>query len=79
MVLKVIVTSGGTISKIDDIRHIGNFSSGTTGALIAEEFLKSSAIVHYVYGKNAKRPFRSLTPDPKKPKEAFFKICAFTI
>lgn len=57
--LEVIVTSGGTISKIDDVRHIGNFSGGTTGALIAEEFLRSGATVHYVYGKGAKRPFKS--------------------
>jgi phosphopantothenate---cysteine ligase (CTP) len=63
--LEVIVTSGGTISMLDDVRHIGNFSSGTTGALIAEEFLKSGATVHYVYGSGAKRPFRSsLVVDP---------------
>ncbi len=70
MILKVIVTSGGTISRIDDVRHIGNFSSGTTGALVAEEFLKNGGIVHYVYGKNSKRPFRrDLIVDPKKSKE----------
>ncbi|MBI1968535.1 methyltransferase domain-containing protein [Candidatus Woesearchaeota archaeon] len=68
--LEVIVTSGGTISKIDDVRHIGNFSRGTTGALIAEEFLKSGATVHYVYGRDAKKPFRSaLAVDPTKLRE----------
>jgi len=56
--LEVLITSGGTISKIDDVRHIGNFSKGTTGALIAEEFLRNNAVVHYVYGSGAKRPFR---------------------
>jgi len=66
--LEVIITSGGTISKIDDVRHTGNFSEGTTGALIAEEFLKKGAKVHYVYGKKAKRPFRQyMAVDPKKP------------
>jgi phosphopantothenate---cysteine ligase (CTP) len=66
--LEVIITSGGTISKIDDVRHIGNFSEGTTGALIAEEFLKKGAKVHYVYGKKAKRPFRQyMAVDPSKP------------
>lgn len=70
MALEVIITSGGTISKLDDVRHIGNFSRGTTGALIGEEFLKSGATVHYVHGKNAQRPFRSaLVVDPAKPKE----------
>ena len=49
--LEVLVTSGGTISKVDDIRHVGNFSRGMTGALIAEEFLKKGHKVHYVYGK----------------------------
>lgn len=68
MALEVIVTSGGTISKIDDVRHIGNFSRGTTGALIAEEFLRSGATVHYVHSREAKKPFRSgLVVDPSKP------------
>ncbi|MDD5192100.1 MAG: phosphopantothenoylcysteine decarboxylase [Candidatus Nanoarchaeia archaeon] len=67
--LEVIITSGGTVSKIDDVRHIGNFSSGTTGSLIAEEFLKSGAVVHYVYCKNAKRPFiEKLKINVTKPK-----------
>lgn len=65
--LEVLITSGGTISKIDDVRHIGNFSSGTTGALIAEEFLKHGAIVHYVHNKYSKRPLReNLILDPNK-------------
>jgi phosphopantothenoylcysteine synthetase/decarboxylase len=64
--LNVMVTSGGTISRIDDIRHIGNFSKGTTGAIIAEEFLKNNHQVYYVYGQDAKRPFRrNMAVDPK--------------
>ena len=67
MTLEVVITSGGTISKIDDVRHIGNFSKGTTGALIAEEFLKRGVIVHYIHNKEARRPFRNnLLIDPKK-------------
>ncbi len=66
--LTVIVTSGGTICKIDDIRHIGNFSRGTTGALIAEEFLRAGATVHYIHGREARRPFRGgLVVDPSRP------------
>ncbi len=57
MALEVLITSGGTICKIDDVRHIGNFSSGSTGALVAEEFLKHGNNVHYLYSKNGKRPF----------------------
>ena len=56
--LEVVVTSGGTISPVDDVRHIGNFSRGTTGAIIAEEFLKAGAKVHYVYGYGADMPFK---------------------
>lgn len=55
--LEVLITSGGTISKIDDVRHIGNFSEGTTGALIAEEFLKKGWVVHYVHNKRARTPY----------------------
>jgi phosphopantothenate-cysteine ligase len=56
--LEVLITSGGTISRIDDVRHVGNFSSGTTGMQIAEAFLKAGHKVIYVYGKGSKRPFR---------------------
>jgi phosphopantothenate---cysteine ligase (CTP) len=65
--LEIIVTSGGTMSRIDDVRTIGNSSSGTTGALIAEELLRRGAIVNYVYGKDAIRPFRKyLQVNPAK-------------
>jgi len=56
--LDILITSGGTICKIDDVRHIGNFSSGTTGAIIAEEFLRRGNNVHYFHSQNAKQPFR---------------------
>ncbi|OGF27830.1 hypothetical protein A2331_07030 [Candidatus Falkowbacteria bacterium RIFOXYB2_FULL_34_18] len=65
--LRVIITSGGTISRIDDVRHIGNFSNGTTGMLIAEEFLRNGCEVHYIHNKQAKRPFRdALRLNPEK-------------
>jgi phosphopantothenate-cysteine ligase len=70
MVLDVLVTSGGTIARIDDVRHLGNFSSGTTGSYIAEEFLRKDARVYYVHGKNSRRPFReSLKMNPLKSKK----------
>ncbi|MEI7718473.1 MAG: phosphopantothenoylcysteine decarboxylase [archaeon] len=73
MALEVLITSGGTVAKIDDVRNLGNFSSGTTGSYIAEEFLKRGANIHYVYGKNAKRPFREeLKMNPKKSLESEF-------
>ena len=70
MALDVLVTSGGTATRIDDVRHLGNFSAGTTGSLIAEEFLKNNYVVHYVYGKNAKRPFfENLKMNPNESRE----------
>lgn len=66
--LEVLITSGGTISKVDDVRHVGNFSSGTTGMQIAEEFLKAGHKVIYVYGKGSKRPFRErMKLNPSRP------------
>jgi len=66
--LEVLITSGGTISKVDDVRHVGNFSSGTTGMYLAEAFLKAGHKVMYVYGKGSKRPLREkLKMNPGKP------------
>ncbi|WP_461246096.1 phosphopantothenoylcysteine decarboxylase domain-containing protein [Treponema sp. R6D11] len=36
--MKVLVTLGGTREKIDDVRYIGNSSTGALGKAIAEEF-----------------------------------------
>ncbi len=66
--LEVIVTSGGLASQIDDVRKITNESKGTTGAMIAEEFLRIGATVHFVYGEGTVRPFRRrMSVDPDKP------------
>lgn len=54
---KVIVTAGGTIEPIDDIRHIGNFASGKFPSRIAEECLERGADVIYIHAKSAMLPF----------------------
>lgn len=62
--LEVLVTSGGTSSEIDDIRKITNSSTGYTGALIAEEFLRNGAKVRYLHAVNSVLPFaRNLAVD----------------
>lgn len=67
MGLKVAVTSGPVISKIDDVRYIGNFSTGNTGASIAEELLRRGHTVSYLYHESAQRPWRrSLLVDPER-------------
>lgn len=55
--LNILITSGGTNVPIDEVRVISNSSSGTTGALIAEEALKRGHTVHLLKSKNAKLPF----------------------
>ena len=55
-ILKVVITSGGTAVPIDSVRYITNSSTGTTGALIAEEFVKRGHLVYYIHSKNGKVP-----------------------
>ena len=49
---RAIVTSGGTIERIDSVRHISNFSSGKQGNAIAIALAQSGAKVTLVLGKN---------------------------
>lgn len=43
---RILITSGGTIEKIDDVRFIGNFSSGKTGVALAESLTALGFEVH---------------------------------
>jgi len=54
--MRVLVTAGGTIVKIDDVRHIGNFSTGSFPAKIAAAALAKSHEVIYLHAKSAKVP-----------------------
>ena len=59
--------------KIDDVRHIANFSSGEFLSQIAEEALLAGHRVIYLHAKRAKKPFESrFTFDPTKPSLAQF-------
>jgi phosphopantothenate-cysteine ligase len=68
--MNVLVTSGGTIAPIDDVRAITNASTGRFGAMIAEEALRLGANVWYLSPPAALKPFHRLatfdldTPDP---------------
>lgn len=55
--MNILVTSGGTIIKIDDVRHIGNFSSGEFLSSIAEEAIAQKHKVIYIFAKGSKKPF----------------------
>lgn len=56
--MKVLITSGGCKVPIDEVRHIGNFSSGRYGAEIATAFMRQSSDnhVYFVMEKGSKFP-----------------------
>jgi phosphopantothenoylcysteine synthetase/decarboxylase len=47
--MKVLITSGGTKVPIDDVRFIGNMSSGRYGAALADAFASLGADVDFFY------------------------------
>jgi phosphopantothenoylcysteine decarboxylase/phosphopantothenate--cysteine ligase len=49
---KVIVTAGGSIERIDDVRFISNFSSGKMGEALAKAFYIKGANVTLISSKN---------------------------
>lgn len=53
---KVIVTSGGTREKIDDVRYITNRSSGKMGVALAEECYLRGADVLLIRAKGSAKP-----------------------
>ena len=55
--MNVVVTGGGTIAPIDDVRHIANTSSGRFSAEITESFLRRGATVWHVHGPGAVLPY----------------------
>ncbi len=53
---KVIVTAGGTIEKIDEVRNISNRSSGKMGIALAEECYLRGVDVLLLRAKNSVKP-----------------------
>jgi phosphopantothenate-cysteine ligase len=70
MAMNVVVTAGGTMAPIDDVRHIANASTGRFGAMIAEAALERGAHVWHLHAPGALQPFGRLarfdldSPDP---------------
>jgi phosphopantothenate-cysteine ligase len=54
--MNVLVTGGGTIAPIDDVRTVTNLSSGRFAALISEGCLKRGAHVWHVHALSAQLP-----------------------
>ena len=53
--MRILITSGATQEPIDGVRYITNFSSGKTGANLAE-FLAAKHNVTLIYGANSTLP-----------------------
>jgi phosphopantothenoylcysteine decarboxylase/phosphopantothenate--cysteine ligase len=53
---KVIITGGPTYESIDPVRFIGNYSSGKTGVILADECAKRGADVILVLGPSIQEP-----------------------
>lgn len=61
--MRLVITSGATFEKWDDVRGITNKSKGTTGARIAEEALLRGHFVDYISTDITKKPFEiTITP-----------------
>lgn len=56
--MRVLITSGGTTEKIDQVRGISNFATGRLGKIMAERFLAANHDVVLLAGHGA------LIPDP---------------
>ena len=54
--MKLLITSGGTSEKIDQVRFITNHSTGRLGALIAESFLTQGDQVTLITTQSAVKP-----------------------
>ncbi|MBM7711256.1 phosphopantothenate--cysteine ligase [Enterococcus xiangfangensis] len=54
--MRILITSGGTSEKIDDVRAITNHSSGKLGKAIAESFAKEDATIDLITTQLAVKP-----------------------
>jgi phosphopantothenoylcysteine synthetase/decarboxylase len=55
--MNVVVTGGGTVAPIDDVRYIANVSSGRSSAMITEACLGRGATVWHIHTPSAELPF----------------------
>ena len=54
--LKVVVASGATTEKVDDVRVLTNISSGKLGAMLADKFISNGHNVTYIAPAGAVEP-----------------------
>ena len=58
--MNILVTGGGTVARIDDVREIANRSSGLFSALISEAFIELGAHVRHLAASRALCPFKRM-------------------
>jgi phosphopantothenoylcysteine synthetase/decarboxylase len=69
--MNVVVTGGGTIAPVDDVRFLANVSSGRFSAAITEACLRRGAAVWHIHAPGAERPLlRSARFDLDAPDSA---------
>jgi phosphopantothenate-cysteine ligase len=56
--MNVVVTGGGTVAPVDDVRLLTNTSSGRLAAAIAESFLDRGASVWHIHAPSAQVPVK---------------------
>jgi phosphopantothenate---cysteine ligase (CTP) len=56
--MNAVVTGGGTIAPVDDVRLLTNVSSGRLAAAIAESFLDRGASVWHIHAPSAQLPLK---------------------
>ena len=61
--MKILISSGGTEEPIDGVRSITNFSTGKTGALLADRLTERGATVTLLHGQRACQPEKALEKD----------------
>ena len=61
--MRVLITSGGTEEPIDGVRYITNFSTGRTGATLAERLNQLGARVLLLHGHRAALPVKEIETD----------------
>src|SRR5690606_29324269 len=52
----ILITSGGTREPVDGVRSITNFSSGQTGAVLADHLVAEGFKVTFLFAKGSKTP-----------------------
>ena len=61
---KILITTGATISPLDDVRYLTNPSSGETGFQFAKDFLQKGWSVTVIAGKYSTEQLDDLTAHP---------------